>query len=164
MYAQLHTLLSLRYLFISTLDYVASLSLNYRLCNFSRFKTMSSKERKPITSLSSSSTSSALVGATPMIGTNSLLASADLASIFECPVCFGIKIVQASAIINKTNGFFFFFSEYVLPPILQCPSGHLVCSNCRPKLQCCPTCRGPLGKIKNCFIFIFNKKVKSIYK
>ena len=51
----------------------------------------------------------------------------DLASLFECPVCF----------------------EYVLPPILQCQSGHLVCSNCRPKLSCCPTCRGTLGNIRN---------------
>lgn len=51
----------------------------------------------------------------------------DLASLFECPVCF----------------------DYVLPPILQCQSGHLVCSNCRPKLTCCPTCRGPLGSIRN---------------
>ena len=54
-------------------------------------------------------------------------ANVDLTSIFECPVCF----------------------DYVLPPILQCSSGHLVCSTCRPKLQCCPTCRGPLGSIRN---------------
>lgn len=47
----------------------------------------------------------------------------DLASLFECPVCF----------------------DYVLPPILQCHAGHLVCSSCRPKLTCCPTCRGQLG-------------------
>ncbi|KAK8392291.1 hypothetical protein O3P69_017698 [Scylla paramamosain] len=51
----------------------------------------------------------------------------ELASLFECPVCF----------------------DYVLPPILQCQSGHLVCANCRPKLTCCPTCRGPLGNIRN---------------
>ncbi|XP_002127743.2 E3 ubiquitin-protein ligase SIAH1B [Ciona intestinalis] len=51
----------------------------------------------------------------------------DLASLFECPVCF----------------------DYVLPPILQCQSGHLVCTNCRPKLTCCPTCRGALGNIRN---------------
>lgn len=51
----------------------------------------------------------------------------DLASLLECPVCF----------------------DYVLPPILQCQSGHLVCSSCRPKLSCCPTCRGPLGNIRN---------------
>ncbi|XP_038072512.1 E3 ubiquitin-protein ligase SIAH1A isoform X1 [Patiria miniata] len=51
----------------------------------------------------------------------------DLAGLFECPVCF----------------------DYVLPPILQCQSGHLVCSSCRPKLNCCPTCRGPLGSIRN---------------
>jgi len=35
---------------------------------------------------------------------NSASISADLASLFECPVCF----------------------DYVLPPILQCQSGHLV--------------------------------------
>ncbi|XP_063698732.1 E3 ubiquitin-protein ligase SIAH1A-like [Culicoides brevitarsis] len=53
--------------------------------------------------------------------------SNDLASLFECPVCF----------------------DYVLPPILQCQSGHLVCSSCRSKLTCCPTCRGSLGNIRN---------------
>ncbi|KAH8034641.1 hypothetical protein HPB51_000102 [Rhipicephalus microplus] len=50
-----------------------------------------------------------------------------LASLFECPVCF----------------------DYVLPPILQCQNGHLVCSPCRQKLTCCPTCRGPIGNIRN---------------
>eukprot|EP00118_Oscarella_pearsei_P026603 m.310156 g.310156 ORF g.310156 m.310156 type:complete len:300 (+) comp49877_c0_seq1:94-993(+) len=51
----------------------------------------------------------------------------DLAALFECPVCF----------------------DYVLPPILQCNSGHLVCSSCRPKLACCPSCRGPLPVVRN---------------
>jgi len=55
------------------------------------------------------------------------ISPADLASFFECPVCF----------------------DYVLPPIYQCQAGHLVCSVCRPKLNCCPTCRGPLGNIRN---------------
>lgn len=71
--------------------------------------------------LSSSATS---VGGTP-VGDAGM--SADLASLFECPVCF----------------------DYVLPPILQCQSGHLVCSSCRSKLTCCPTCRGSLGNIRN---------------
>nr|XP_012308285.1 LOW QUALITY PROTEIN: E3 ubiquitin-protein ligase SIAH1-like [Aotus nancymaae] len=53
--------------------------------------------------------------------------NSDLASVFECPVCF----------------------DHVLSPILQCQSGHLVCSNCRPKLTCCPACWGPLGSIRN---------------
>lgn len=51
----------------------------------------------------------------------------DLAYLFECPVCF----------------------DYVLPPIMQCNSGHLICSLCRPKLHCCPNCRGPLGSVRN---------------
>jgi E3 ubiquitin-protein ligase SIAH1 len=49
----------------------------------------------------------------------------DLVNLFECPVCF----------------------DYALPPILQCQSGHIVCSQCRQKLSSCPTCRGPLGKM-----------------
>ncbi|CAC5411755.1 SIAH1 [Mytilus coruscus] len=51
----------------------------------------------------------------------------DLASLFECPVCF----------------------DYALPPIMQCQSGHIVCQSCRQKLNLCPTCRGPLGNIRN---------------
>lgn len=53
--------------------------------------------------------------------------SAEVLSVFECPVCL----------------------EYMLPPYLQCQSGHLVCGNCRPKLQCCPTCRGPTPSVRN---------------
>lgn len=51
----------------------------------------------------------------------------ELATLFECPVCF----------------------DYVLPPIMQCSAGHLVCGQCRPKLQVCPTCRGPVPSIRN---------------
>lgn len=61
-------------------------------------------------------------GASPTPASNSTSA---LASLFECPVCF----------------------DYVLPPILQCQNGHLVCSTCRQKLTCCPTCRGPIGSM-----------------
>lgn len=46
----------------------------------------------------------------------------ELTSLFECPVCF----------------------DYVLPPILQCQAGHLVCNQCRQKLSCCPSCRASL--------------------
>lgn len=46
----------------------------------------------------------------------------ELTALFECPVCF----------------------DYVLPPILQCPAGHLICNSCHQKLSCCRTCRGPL--------------------
>ncbi|XP_022257051.1 E3 ubiquitin-protein ligase Siah1-like isoform X1 [Limulus polyphemus] len=53
--------------------------------------------------------------------------ASDLVSLFECPVCF----------------------EFVLPPILQCQNGHLVCSTCRQKITCCPTCRAPIGNIRN---------------
>ena len=51
----------------------------------------------------------------------------NLISLFECPICF----------------------DYALPPILQCQSGHIVCAQCRQKLSSCPTCRGPLGNIRN---------------
>jgi len=85
-----------------------------------------SKSRLLSSNVTSTSTVVGSVVAGSVSGTT-LSSSTELASFFECPVCF----------------------EYVLPPILQCPSGHLVCSNCRPKLSCCPTCRGPLGNIRN---------------
>ncbi|CAI4229483.1 unnamed protein product [Auanema sp. JU1783] len=53
--------------------------------------------------------------------------NSEFLSVFECPVCL----------------------EYMLPPYLQCNSGHLVCGNCRPKLQCCPTCRGSIPNVRN---------------
>ncbi|XP_003799917.1 E3 ubiquitin-protein ligase SIAH1-like [Otolemur garnettii] len=53
--------------------------------------------------------------------------SCELASLFLCPVCF----------------------DYVLPPILQCGRGHLVCGNCRQQLTSCPICQGPLGSVRN---------------
>ncbi|KAL0613248.1 E3 ubiquitin-protein ligase SIAH1 [Plecturocebus cupreus] len=51
----------------------------------------------------------------------------NLASLFECPVCL----------------------DYALPPIFQCERGHIVCNRCHRKLASCPTCRGPLGFIRN---------------
>lgn len=72
--------------------------------------------------------SSSVAGSVPAVAAvalpHSALAgqSAELTALFECPVCF----------------------DYVLPPILQCQAGHLVCNQCRQKLSCCPTCRGPL--------------------
>ncbi|XP_055330088.1 E3 ubiquitin-protein ligase Siah1-like isoform X2 [Paramacrobiotus metropolitanus] len=51
----------------------------------------------------------------------------DLIGHFECPVCF----------------------DYAVPPLLQCHSGHLVCQLCREKLSCCPSCRGPIGSVRN---------------
>ncbi|XP_048727232.1 E3 ubiquitin-protein ligase Siah1-like [Ostrea edulis] len=72
------------------------------------------------------------VGSTNVSNTQAALAAAgssnsDLASLFECPVCF----------------------DYALPPITQCQSGHIVCQACKQKLNMCPTCRGPLGNIRN---------------
>lgn len=58
---------------------------------------------------------------------NSSTTSQSLTLLFECPVCY----------------------EPVLPPIIQCQAGHLVCNTCRPKLNCCPTCRAPLKNIRN---------------
>ena len=65
--------------------------------------------------------------ASAMVTAVNASSQADLAVLFECPVCF----------------------DYVLPPIYQCDSGHLICTICRPKLTCCPSCRGPLGSVRN---------------
>lgn len=50
-----------------------------------------------------------------------------LVSLLECPVCFG----------------------YMMPPIMQCSRGHLICSACRNKLNVCPVCRVPMSNIRN---------------
>jgi E3 ubiquitin-protein ligase SIAH1 len=51
----------------------------------------------------------------------------DLLKELECPVC----------------------TEYMLPPIAMCESGHNICSNCRPNLVKCPSCRQPFLNLRN---------------
>lgn len=50
-------------------------------------------------------------------------ANEHLLSLFECPICY----------------------DNILPPILQCQNGHLVCKSCRTMINTCPTCRVPFG-------------------
>jgi E3 ubiquitin-protein ligase SIAH1 len=45
----------------------------------------------------------------------------------ECPVC----------------------TDYMMPPIAMCESGHNICSNCRPNLDKCPSCRQPFLNLRN---------------
>ncbi|CDW60028.1 E3 ubiquitin protein ligase Siah1 [Trichuris trichiura] len=79
------------------------------------------------TGSSSGSTSNTTSGCVASNGFMAQSCNADMLSVFECPVCL----------------------EYMMPPYLQCQSGHLVCGNCRPKLTCCPTCRGPVPSVRN---------------
>jgi hypothetical protein len=50
-----------------------------------------------------------------------------LRTALECPICI----------------------ETMLPPILQCPSGHSICKTCSSKVRKCPTCRASLSNIRN---------------
>lgn len=43
----------------------------------------------------------------------------DVSSLIECPICF----------------------DHILPPILQCRNGHVVCRDCRQKFENCSVCR-----------------------
>ncbi|KAL1429251.1 hypothetical protein MTO96_016466 [Rhipicephalus appendiculatus] len=56
--------------------------------------------------------------------------SADLASellnMFECPVC----------------------RHSMMPPIVQCVNGHLLCSPCRKKIDVCPLCRSAISNVR----------------
>jgi E3 ubiquitin-protein ligase SIAH1 len=45
----------------------------------------------------------------------------------ECPVCM----------------------EYMVPPIKLCTNGHNICSKCKGKVNCCPTCRANYSDIRN---------------
>lgn len=51
----------------------------------------------------------------------------NMISLFECPVCY----------------------DYVLPPIIQCARGHLICETCRLRITKCPICNDTLGDIRN---------------
>lgn len=88
---------------------------------------VSQKRGRGITSGETSSGSSSSTTQLSALSTTPGTLTDELAALFECPVCF----------------------EIVLPPIMQCQVGHLVCASCRPKLSCCPTCRGTLGNIRN---------------
>lgn len=59
-------------------------------------------------------------------------------SLFECPVC----------------------ADSVLPPILQCRNGHLLCSNCRENVTSCPVCRCQQPNIRNLGLEKLSEKVK----
>ncbi|XP_016999789.2 probable E3 ubiquitin-protein ligase sinah [Drosophila takahashii] len=50
-----------------------------------------------------------------------------LVSLLECPVCFG----------------------YMMPPIMQCSRGHLLCASCRQKVGLCPVCRVSMTNIRS---------------
>lgn len=51
----------------------------------------------------------------------------DLLSLLECPVCL----------------------DHITPPVKQCIKGHLVCSDCFPRLHHCPTCRSAMCDERN---------------
>ncbi|PNF31834.1 E3 ubiquitin-protein ligase SIAH1B [Cryptotermes secundus] len=62
----------------------------------------------------------------------------DLASEFQCPVC----------------------CNYIQTPILQCPNGHVICTNCRLKFTCCPICRARLGNSRNLLVEKITRTLK----
>eukprot|EP00941_MAST-03F_sp_MAST-3F-sp1_P004857 g4857.t1 len=68
-----------------------------------------------------------------------------LSSILECPVCL----------------------DMITPPIYQCPEGHLICPDCRENCtNKCPTCRAPLGNIRNRALekCVENRKISCKFK
>ena len=50
-------------------------------------------------------------------------------------------------------------NEVILPPILQCSKGHLICSDCKKHCSNCPQCRCRLNTSRN---FIFEKLIEDM--
>jgi hypothetical protein len=50
-------------------------------------------------------------------------------------------------------------NEIILPPILQCAEGHLICSECKKHCNTCPQCRCRLTTSRN---FIFEKIIEDM--
>lgn len=55
----------------------------------------------------------------------------------ECPVCM----------------------EYMTPPITMCENGHSICSNCKPKLNNCPSCKKSFLNIRNLALESLSRQV-----
>ena len=70
----------------------------------------------------------------PHFLTKNFQANQELAQLFECPVCF----------------------DYVLPPIMQCNAGHLVCQHCQPKLTVSSRLQVHFDQIKYLLIALSN--------
>ncbi|XP_066157100.1 uncharacterized protein [Euwallacea fornicatus] len=62
----------------------------------------------------------------------------EMLSELECPIC----------------------SEFMVPPIYICPTGHSVCSVCKVKVNMCPSCRSPFGNGRNFTLEKLTLKVK----
>ncbi|KAI3772475.1 hypothetical protein L6452_03661 [Arctium lappa] len=61
------------------------------------------------------------------VKTNTRASNSGLYELLECPVC----------------------ATLMYPPILQCPNGHTLCSNCKTRVQsCCPICGFEMGSIR----------------
>ncbi|KAL3077317.1 hypothetical protein niasHS_013306 [Heterodera schachtii] len=88
---------------------------------------LAAPQQIPQTSQVIAATVISATGASGVLQLGQQSSNSEFLSAFECPVCL----------------------DYMLPPYLQCPSGHLVCGNCRPKVTACPTCRGPIPSIRN---------------
>jgi len=56
-----------------------------------------------------------------------LVDTTSLLTLLECPVCL----------------------DHITPPIKQCVKGHLVCTDCYPRLPHCPTCRSAMSEERN---------------
>jgi len=56
-----------------------------------------------------------------------LVDTSSLLTLLECPVCL----------------------DHITPPVKQCVKGHLVCSDCFPRLPHCPTCRSAMSEERN---------------
>lgn len=54
--------------------------------------------------------------------------NANVLELFVCPICW----------------------EHIIPPIFQCPNGHIICNICYYKVKLCPTCRISLKNGSRC--------------
>lgn len=62
----------------------------------------------------------------------------ELLEELECPVC----------------------SHYMIPPIFICPTGHSICSECKNRVQQCPSCRHLIQGIRNYTLEKLTTKVR----
>ena len=74
------------------------------------------------------------------------ISSEEIREYFECPVCLLVRkpLFLFCPFINSSTLIF----KVPRPgrPIYSCLNGHLVCSECTPRIQSCPICRAPINE------------------
>nr|CAI5830798.1 unnamed protein product [Callosobruchus analis] len=67
---------------------------------------------------------------------------------------YSVRLIDVSAMVQRDKIIRQMFEcsickDYMIPPILQCLSGHSLCNTCTSKVEKCPSCEASLSGTRN---------------